>query len=372
MDRAEYFEFVLNGLRRAKGIRSDHASGGREAIVRCPYCGDSDNLGHAHLYVSLTDMPSVFHCFRCTESGIVGERLFKDLGVHDAELFGVLAKINKGRREKGGRRKASDMSLARTGMVGNGVNIPEDGFTCPYFRKSDEIKLEHLHDRGIPIFESMAADLRIVFDLKRFLMTNDIHAQSLHSDHIGYVSRNYLGFLMADNESILFRRIQGDGVRHFWYDITGSKDRRRRLYAIPKKLDLMEPVVEVNVAEGCFDAIGAWRINGDRPSAVYFAAMGKKFSAVLDLLMGMGFLSMEVNIWADSDDGNERIARDLKRSEAFRALNPKVTVMRNAKGKDFGIKNVEIVKRTLFSGMGRDKGNSEIAHRRNPVWKQSP
>ena len=29
------------------------ASGGKEIVIRCPFCGDSKNLRHAHFYISV-------------------------------------------------------------------------------------------------------------------------------------------------------------------------------------------------------------------------------------------------------------------------------------------------------------------------------
>ena len=50
-----------------------------EAIIRCPFCGDSSASHKAHFYIKLgseTEAP-LYHCFKCEAKGLFTQTLFE-------------------------------------------------------------------------------------------------------------------------------------------------------------------------------------------------------------------------------------------------------------------------------------------------------
>ena len=74
-------------------------SGGREILVRCRFCGDSQkNLSDAHLYISLDENKPFYNCFKCRASGVInGEFLSsRSNSLIDNDLLATInAKTNK-------------------------------------------------------------------------------------------------------------------------------------------------------------------------------------------------------------------------------------------------------------------------------------
>ena len=73
------------------------ASGGREVVIRCPFCGDSKDLKHAHFYISVPqtqDELSFYHCKRCPSSGVVNDELLRRIGCSDSNVLVEMIKHN--------------------------------------------------------------------------------------------------------------------------------------------------------------------------------------------------------------------------------------------------------------------------------------
>jgi len=89
---------TLYGLNFINAIKSFYpdakpASGNREIVVRCPYCGDSDNKRHAHFYISVPesdkDLPR-YDCKKCPQCGILTDEVLRKLGCNDSSLLVAL------------------------------------------------------------------------------------------------------------------------------------------------------------------------------------------------------------------------------------------------------------------------------------------
>lgn len=62
---------------------------GDELILRCPYCGDSDNRKKGHLNINLTS--GLFHCHRCQQSGKVPVGFLLKLADMDLRQIDVIS-----------------------------------------------------------------------------------------------------------------------------------------------------------------------------------------------------------------------------------------------------------------------------------------
>ena len=62
-----------------------------EIMVRCPYCGDSNNKNHAHFYIKSTT-PYEFFCQKCEIKGYLNEDNLKDFNIYNDLLFNDLYK----------------------------------------------------------------------------------------------------------------------------------------------------------------------------------------------------------------------------------------------------------------------------------------
>ena len=65
------------------------ASGGREVVVRCKFCGASSHQRHAHFYISVPQTQeeiSFYHCKKCSSHGIVDDELLRKLGCTDSNI----------------------------------------------------------------------------------------------------------------------------------------------------------------------------------------------------------------------------------------------------------------------------------------------
>ena len=75
------------------------ASGGKEIIKRCHFCGDSRDKTSKHLYIGVAkDGLIKYNCFKCNSKGIVDSRFFRDLGCYNVDLISLVNENNKSNR----------------------------------------------------------------------------------------------------------------------------------------------------------------------------------------------------------------------------------------------------------------------------------
>ena len=73
-------------------------SGGKQHVVRCPYCGDSHDLSHGHFSIRIDTSdpndPLLYRCFKCENSGLFTLETLHDLGLgYDKEISSSLTKL---------------------------------------------------------------------------------------------------------------------------------------------------------------------------------------------------------------------------------------------------------------------------------------
>ena len=94
--------YNLTGQNFINRIRSFYpnlkvASGQSEVICRCPFCGDSKDLKHAHLYISVPQNEeelSFYDCKKCPAHGVVDIDFLRKIGCEDTSLLVEVSKHN--------------------------------------------------------------------------------------------------------------------------------------------------------------------------------------------------------------------------------------------------------------------------------------
>lgn len=300
-----------------------------EAIIRCPYCGDSQKeLKHGHLYIKLKE-PFPFFCHRCNTDGLLGPTALKDLNIHDNEISTALYKIAKN-------------SKYSIGVKTHGINLNKKQLQFPAPNNYSS-KLKYLNDRiGMDINANEAVHLyKTIFSINDFLDLNEINFVTESDFIIEKIEKYSVGFLSADQTFINFRSIEDakkSGFRYHMYSIFEVDEAAKRFYTVKSKVDLMTPVLNVHVAEGILDIIGVHRHIFDGKilkNHVFVAVNGKGFNHIFQHLSRLGFLNFNIEIYSDSDV--ELGFYKYMKSQSILLRDTKIKIIYNKLEKDYGV-----------------------------------
>ena len=312
-------------------------SGGKELVIRCPYCGDSSKSEvHAHLYIKMNDDHAFpFYCQKCMASGLLDKNLLKDLGINNYELSSNLTSINKEAKtlEKRYRKNLNDNFSIRK-LNTNKLIIPE------YTNKSKK-KLDYLNSRFsfnlTP--EEYINNYKVIFSFKDFLLKNEIEYIMCSDYMLKKLIKGYVGFLSADYNYIIFRNIEPNcekKYRYYNYQIF-DYDNSNKFYIVKDKINLLQPKIDVVLTEGIFDIIGVKEyFFKDAKNTIFSAVCGKGYNLVLNYLSRLGFMDMNIHIFSDGDVPIEKYKAMIKYSNAMK--NNRITIYYNSIEKDYGIK----------------------------------
>ena len=347
LDKDKLKEFLLRRF-----AVSHLASGGREVVIRCPYCGDSQKKRNdAHFYIGLQSdkdneiyqVPPKYHCFLCEKSGILtGDVLLEitDYNIDDESLIRDLNEVSF-------KYKKSQKYTVKNNRINNLTTIG-----CYRDTSLDRKKLKYLNYRlGLNLTPDEALMNKVVFDLPYFLYYNGISNYSLSEDEMQAISNNFIGFLSLDNSFVTLRNCSGEQMkfnslkkRYLNYSIFGDEDKidRIRYYCLKSKINVIDTQNKINihVAEGAFDILSiAYNLrNNDRYNNLYFSAAGKGYySAIKDVIKFLKISpNMVLHIYPDNDVSDNKIVYMANR---FTRINIPVYIHRNMKGgeKDFGV-----------------------------------
>lgn len=334
-------------------IRGSKIRAGIEISVRCPFCGDSDNLDHSHLYigfdVSEEGISLPYHCKKCGSSGgnIDYDLYIRVTGIPDDEINKFLSKLHKNTKLLKKALSIEDIDIP----IWKLQDRPSEDLK---FRKSDMEKIGFFFKRtGIKLSPGKIKQFKIVLNLKKFLKENDLKKDYLDEKFryiLNKLSDDYIGFLSYYNNFIYLRHKlynpPGGEPKHYRLKLNGYKG--RFLY-IPSnyKIDLMCDKPKLALTEGVFDLINVQnRFYTSDTSDVIFAASGSKasFNSTINEVIGMtGFVDLEVTLYADSDVDIKRVKRDMygPLSDSYKAK-----VIYHKGLKDFG--NIEEGKRNII------------------------
>lgn len=267
------FEALKEYLIREKNGRIQ--AGGKECVIRCPWCGDSRDKTDAHLYVGPSkknNMAISYNCFLCGQGDAVAGDFFRMINCYDADLIAEVIMYNKVRC--GGVIKQRNQNKQR-------MQTPPAKMPAKFsnFERS-LMKLNYINSRlGTNYsFEELAA-LKVCISLKEFLKQNHIRGLTRDVNIVQQFENFGVGFLSVNNTYMVMRTVDGNVL-------TGDVDQRYNnylliphpnqllFYVIPSRVDATRPM-EFYICEGPFDALGLYNMVGRKPNTVIAACCGK-------------------------------------------------------------------------------------------------
>lgn len=294
------------------------ASGGKEIIKRCHFCGDSRDPTDAHLYIGMRNGVIVYNCFKCSAKGVVDGKFLRDLGCYDPNIITLVSDQNK---------KNNSSNSTNSGAIRTARNILRIEKPIIYYPESSidliNTKLQYLYDRlGVQFSIQDTIRFKIILNLKDYLDVNGITYYTRNRDLMKPLNDYFIGFLTLDNNFINMRRMIPEGnlpsyidTRYVNYNIFGNYS-NTNYYVIPNRVDPCKPL-EFHVAEGVFDILSIY--NNVAPfgtNGIFAAAMGKSYLALIRyFIINFGITGFDIHIYPDLDINRKdmyRIKDDLK------------------------------------------------------------
>ena len=283
--------------------------GNGEVVVRCLFCGDSENHKHAHLYIKVPrdeSEISMYHCKKCNRSGVVDDIFLRRYGCEDSRvLVEIATHLNKLKKQP------QYMYLRENEKV----------YITNYstiLHKNDQIKLDYLNSRiGSNFTRADLSSLKIFLNLEDVIRQNNLE-----------LTRDF--------------RVVNSLSDNFIPNI----DTSRNVYVIPTKLHIDRPeLVSIHIAEGVFDVLSIfYNLNsGNSDQNVYMASLGKSYSQALEfILLETGIINYTVHFYPDNDISDHQFNNMIR---PLKGLDTQIYAHRNMYPgeKDFGVK-MELIK----------------------------
>lgn len=305
----------------------------RWLYVRCPYCGDSrKNANHVHMGISLTP-PFYYHCLRCDTGGPLTKRVLNDIGIFNNDLILSVNKINKSEYGKNNINYKSILSkpnkVVFPKLTGNNI----EKRNLEYFNKRFGTNLDA---------EYITEKFKVILNPFEFFKTNRISTKFNYS--------NFIGFVSADEGYGIFRDTTGKlKVRYNNCKFAGDGIECSKIYSIRSKIDIMQDEITLVMTEGIFDIIGIYlaeyKDTEKETNAIFAAACGKGYNAVINHFIRKGFLNLKIIIYSDNDVSREKLL-EIKDSN-YIIRNQPITVYYNELSKDVGVPKEQIKLRRM-------------------------
>lgn len=275
------------------------ASGGKEIVKRCHFCGDSRDPSDRHLYIGINKGFIKYNCFKCNARGIVDAKFLRDLDCYDTGLINLCVEQNK------------PLLYSNSNKYGTLSNLYLKNMVIPLsYNEFAQKKLEYLSNRLGYIFTSSdAAKFKIVLNLKDFLDINGINNYTRHPDLINLIDMYFIGFLSMDNKYVIMRRLIPEGklpkqidTRYLNYNIFGTSDDALKYYTIPTTIDIYKPL-DIHIAEGVFDILSIYlNVAPIGGNAIYAAICGKSYLNIVKFfIINYGFMKFNLHLYPDAD-----------------------------------------------------------------------
>ena len=287
-----------------ENFRAKSAAGGRECVIRCPFCGDSKDPKSAHLYIGFNRKKNriSYNCFKCNTSGDIGIAFFRTLGIYDSSLIQMVLEFN----QSNGGVIYADIHKGyknRFNSVSQDCIIPVND-SPEYLKKMDYIGRRI----GRPITFQDVTDYKIVLNLLDFLSANGITTYSRHMNIMEQLSFGFLGFLSADSTHVTLRRLIPENKVHESltkrYNNYTIHENGTQVYCIREAINPYLPNI-VCIAEGAFDILSLhYNYFYAMPNKIMFAACGKGVQGVLNYLIyskGLSLFNTTFHIFIDND-----------------------------------------------------------------------
>ena len=307
--------------------------------VRCPICGDSiKHLDKPHCSIWIREgLPLIYHCWICTNSGIVNKEFLSDLNVLDSDIHSYVTTYNK------------------SNMKGNKINnvfITENktqNLSIPTIRNKD-YKVDYIRNRlGINFTKRMLEYLRCIVSIKDFLNVNNIKANEHYKKLLSVIEEDYVGFLSTDKTYITFRNTNPySKYRYIKYSIFDGFNLGSPSYTVPNRIDVMDESIDLHIAEGIFDILSVFfnvcECKIDK--SIYAAACGSGYKNLIRMFLRKGLLTnLNVNIYSDSDKDIYWYQNIYDMKPWFKNIN--IYYNDDKHQKDFGVRKEDITIRKL-------------------------
>lgn len=314
------------------------ASGGKELVIRCAFCGDSNNPRHAHFYISVPqtqDELSFYHCKRCPAHGIVDDDLLRKIGCSDSNFLIDIVKHN-----------SEVLSLPKYKSLKK-INIYPLKWNLIRKDPMNQEKLNYINNRiGANFSYANLISLKIFLNLYDIIEANDLEL-TRHQSICNDLDRYFIGFISYDNSYCGLRKItdkqlyQSINKRYINYNLINKVDDNKNFYVIPSEVDALNPQpVKIHIAEGQFDILSIYyNLNKcNSKQNIYIACGGKSYTQALEfILKETGLINYEIHYYPDKDvsdtDFNYNIISKIN------MLPCNIYIHRNAMNgeKDFGV-----------------------------------
>ena len=313
------------------------ASGQSEVVCRCPFCGDSKDLKHAHLYISVPQNEeelAFYHCKKCPAHGVVDTDFLRKIGCEDTSLLVEVSKHN-----------ADVFKLPKYKSIKQVDIYP---LNMNYIRDNplNKYKLQYINERiGSNFKLSDLPSLKIFLNLYDIVMPNKLEL-TRHQMTCDDLDKWFMGFISYDNsfaglrkltEKELYRTIN---KRYINYTLVNKTDDAKNFYVIPTMISKIntEPV-KIHLAEGQFDILSIfYNLNNcNREQNIYIACGGKSYTQALEfILLETGIINYEIHYYPDADV-TDRDFFDVQRK--IQLLPSNIFIHRNTHPgeKDFGV-----------------------------------
>lgn len=313
-------------------------AGGREIRMPCPFCMEDRGKKEGHLYVKIPidGQVPLYHCFKCTESGLVNSSFLRKLDIYDVDMITEVKdytnKMSKSLNFRNLDNEDKIFYLSTNYIADNNLS---------------EIKLKYINKRlGTNLSYNDLKENKIILNLGDLLDHNEITNYTRDINIVRQLNDAFIGFVSADNAFINMRNLTPGKVaqtidkRYINYNIFGKFSNKHRYYIIPNEIDItrLEPV-KIHIAEGPFDILSVYYNlnNGNKDHSIYAAIGGKSyFNIVKYFIEYKGLFNVEFHIYPDADIDNGTI---YNISRLLYPLDIKVYMHRNLyqNEKDFGV-----------------------------------
>ena len=304
--------------------------------IRCTACGDSSNLSHAHLSIHIDvndDLPMLYRCFRCNDSGMVTPEMLYEWGVVlDKDSLSSLSTYNKKTKKK------------HKGLFSDTY---EDYFAPELIPDIVyDMKVQYINTRlGTDYTMEDLRGLKVILSLEQFIKANNIKP-----DIPGYMRKaiesHYLGFLATNNNRIMFRNTLKDLGNEFrWYNVICNIKNLNpyTFYSIPNSIDLYytDPI-NIHIAEGSFDILSIYHnlYQDSKEKNLFYASCGSSALAIMNHLIDIGInSSINLHLYADKDKSDSFHMKYLMKDSEIYQWCDKIIIHRNSyEGeKDYGV-----------------------------------
>ena len=342
------------------------AAGGKEIVKRCHYCGDSRRQDARHLYIGINDKGVIaYHCFKCNAGGVVNYKFFRDLGIYDTELIDIIGNANK--RVSNGK-----------GYSNYGENDKKAFYQVPVWNYVDDNrsskKLDYINNRlGISLALEDMSKLKIVLNIKEWLLNNNIKFFSRHPDIMNELDIGFLGFLSIDNSHIVLRRlVPEDKVhptlreRYNIYNIFSKMENGVNYYTIPGTVNRFMPV-NIIITEGPFDILSVYMNLPRYDNSIYISATGKtNYIGALNYLfykINIPMIGSIIHVYSDNDVTKKDID-NLWYYARSKSIELRLHYNLFTGEKDYGVSGDRIIDSTTI--LYDPKGNGYDSYKYNP------